>query len=86
MVNRSYHIPAVYGAGPKAEKLREPWEPACPELCRRDDGSGLAPQFGSDTQGFTGVVISGPTYLAGSERARPVTEAVGAGYSTTTTQ
>jgi hypothetical protein len=71
MVNRSCHILAVYSASPKAEKLREPWGQDC--------GSGLAPQFGGDTQDFTGTVVPCLTsYLASFERTRPVTEAIGA--------
>jgi hypothetical protein len=73
MVNRNCHMPAVYSAGPKAEKPREPWGQDC--------GSGPVPQFGGDTQDFTGTVVPCLTsyLLASFERTRPVTEAIGAG-------
>lgn len=70
MVNRSCHIPVVYSTDPRTEKPGEPW--------RQDCGSGRAPQFGGDTQGFTDPVIPGPiSYLAGFQRTRPVARAVG---------
>ncbi len=44
-------MPTSYSAGPKAEKPREPWMQDC--------GSGLAPQFGGDVQGFTQPTLTG---------------------------
>lgn len=65
-------MPTVYSAGPQAEKPREPWEQDC--------SSGQAPQFGGDTEGFTGTMAPYLTAcLAGFESTRPVTGAIGAG-------
>lgn len=72
MVKRSCHMPTVYSAGLKAEKSREPWEQDC--------GSGQAPQFGGNTEGFIGAVVPCLTaYLSGFQKTCPVTEAVGVG-------